>query len=88
MKILKFGATWCKECAIMKPMFAEIEQEMPELKTEFYETDDNKEIMEKYNVESIPTFIFLDKDEKELLRLVGLQNKEELVKTIKENLDK
>ena len=88
MKILKFGATWCKECAIMKPMFAEIEQEMPELKTEFYETDDNKEIMEKYNVESIPTFIFLDKDEKEILRLVGLQNKEELVETIKENLDK
>ncbi len=88
MKILKFGATWCKECAIMKPMFIEIEQEMPKLKTEFHEADDSKETMEKYNVEGIPTFIFLDKEDKEILRLVGLQNKEELVKTIKENLDK
>ena len=88
MKILKFGATWCKECIIMKPIFLEIEKEIPELKTEFYEADDSKEIMEKYNVESIPTFIFLDKNDKELLRLVGLQNKEELKKTVKENLDK
>jgi thioredoxin 1 len=88
MKILKFGATWCKECTVMKPMFAEIEQEIPELRTEFYEADDSKEVMEKYNIESIPTFIFLDKNDQEFLRLTGLQNKEELVKIIKENLDK
>ncbi len=88
MKILKFGAEWCKECVIMKPMFAEIEKKIPELETEFHEADDSKEIMEKYNVASIPTFIFLDKNSKEIRRLVGLQNKEDLVDIIRENLDK
>jgi len=88
MKILKFGAIWCKECLVMKPMFSEIETEIPELKTEYYEADENPEILEKYEIKNIPEFIFLDKDDKEFLRLQGMQNKDELIKIIKENLDK
>ena len=72
----------------MKPMFSEIETEIPELKTEYYEADENPEILEKYEIKNIPEFIFLDKDDKEFLRLQGMQNKDELIKIIKENLDK
>ena len=88
MKILKFGAIWCKECLVMKPMFSEIETEIPELKTEYYEADENPEILKEYEVKNIPEFIFLDKNDKEFLRLQGIQNKDELIKIIKENLDK
>jgi len=88
MKILKFGAIWCKECLIMKPMFSEIETEIPELKTKYYEADENPEILKEYEVKNIPEFIFLDKNDKEFLRLQGIQNKDELIKIIKENLDK
>ena len=88
MKILKFGAIWCKECLVMKPMFSEIETEIPELKTEYYEADENPEILKEYEVKNIPEFIFLDKNNKEFLRLQGIQNKDELIKIIKENLDK
>ena len=72
----------------MKPMWAEIEEEIPELASEYYEADDNPEILKKYSVSDVPAFIFLDKEGTEILRLQGLQSKEELVKIVKENLDK
>jgi thiol-disulfide isomerase/thioredoxin len=88
MKVLKFGAIWCTECLVMKPMWKEIEASMPELETEYFDADEHPELLEKYGIEKIPVFIFLDRDAKEFLRLQGVQNKELLVEKIKENLDK
>jgi len=88
MKILKFGAIWCKECLVMRPRWAEIEKEIPELVTEYFDADENPDILERYNVKDIPAFIFLDKDDKELLRLKGTIEKDELMKVIKENINK
>ncbi|MFH1522926.1 MAG: thioredoxin family protein [Patescibacteria group bacterium] len=86
MRIIKFGAVWCKECLVMRPIWEEIEKEILELKTEYYDADENAEILKKYNVKNIPTFIFLDKSDNEILRLEGMQNKEELIEKVKENL--
>ncbi|MFH1662226.1 MAG: thioredoxin family protein [Candidatus Falkowbacteria bacterium] len=86
MKILKFGAIWCKECLVMRPIWEEIEKELPELKTEYYDADENPNLLKEYKINDIPIFIFLDNNNKEILRLKGMQNKEELMKIIKENL--
>lgn len=73
----------------MKPRWKEIEEGYPWLMTEYYDFDENKDMVEKYNIDkNLPTFVFLDKDEKELLRLHGEPSKEELVKVILENKDK
>lgn len=88
MKVLKFGAIWCKECLVMKPVWSELEADIPELKTEYYDADDHPEMIKKYNAEKIPIFIFLDKNNQEILRLQGMQNKKELIKLVKDNLDK
>ena len=60
MKVLKFGAIWCKECLVMKPMWQDIEASIPELVAEYYDADENPEVLEKYSVKDIPVFIFLD----------------------------
>lgn len=88
MKVLKFGAVWCAECLVMKPMWGEIEKLMPELKTEYFDADNNPEKLKEYGITDIPVFIFLDKDGKEFLRLKGVQNKEDLIKIVKDNIDK
>lgn len=88
MKILKFGAIWCMECLVMRPMWAEIESEIPELKTEYYDADEHPDLVKKYDAKNIPIFIFLDKNGEEFLRLQGYQKKEELVKIISDNIDK
>jgi len=89
MKVLKFGAVWCSGCLVMKPRWTEIEEEHPWLKTEMYDFDKDKKMVEQYNVNnSLPTFVFLDKKNKELLRLNGELSKEKLVKIILENKNK
>lgn len=88
MKVLKFGAIWCKECLVMKPMWKRIEEAIPELKTEYYDADENPELLEKLAIKNIPVFIFLDKEGKEFDRLQGIQNEEELMDKVKANLEK
>lgn len=88
MKVIKIGAVWCPGCVIMKPRWEEIEKEIPELETEYFDADENKEILEKYEVKNLPTFIFLDKDENVILKMDGEIDKEELLKIIEKNKDK
>ena len=72
----------------MRPMWDEIEKTFPELITEYYEADDNEELLKKYKIEDIPSFIFLDGDDNEVSRLQGVQNKDGLESKVREFLDK
>ncbi|MFZ2664264.1 MAG: thioredoxin family protein [Patescibacteria group bacterium] len=89
MKVLKFGAVWCSGCLVMRPLWEEIEKEMPELVTEYFDFDKDKEMISKYNIDrTLPVFIFIDKDGNELLRLTGEVEKEKLIGIIRETLTK
>jgi thiol-disulfide isomerase/thioredoxin len=89
MKVLKFGAVWCSGCLVMKPIWAEIESEMPELETEYCDFDKDKEMVEKYGIDhTLPVFVFLDNAGNEILRLTGEVDKDKLIDVINENLDK
>ena len=72
----------------MKPMWEEIEAQFPELESEFYDADENPEKLEEWEVNNIPTFIYLDKNGEEFSRMTGAQNKEELSKFVEDNLTK
>ena len=89
MKVLKFGAVWCPGCLIMKPRWAEIEQEHPWLQTEYHDYDDERNTAERYNVtDKLPVFVFLDKNNNEIERLQGEIKKYELVRIITEYKDR
>ena len=88
MKVLKMGAEWCPGCVIMKPRWAEIEKEVPDLETIYYDADENEELLKKYEIKDLPVFIFLDKNEEVLLKMDGEIDKEELLKIIEENKNK
>ena len=89
MKVIKFGAVWCPGCLVMRPMWQEIEKESTWLKNEYYDYDQDKEAVEKWKIdETLPTFIFVDKNEKELFRLQGERSKKEIEKLLLENKDK
>jgi thiol-disulfide isomerase/thioredoxin len=89
MKVLKFGAIWCSGCLVMKPRWKEIEIENPWLKTEYYDFDQDKEMVNKYGITDIlPTFVFLDKNGKEFLRLSGEIVKSDLIDFINKNKDR
>lgn len=76
------------ECRVMKPRWAEIEKDRPELKTEFYEYDDHPEIIARYQPTEMPCFVFVDKNDQEIRRFYGDVKKEILIQAIKEDKDK
>lgn len=84
MNVLKFGASWCNGCLVMKPRWAEIEKENPWLITQYFDFDADKDAVEKYHIDSevLPTFVFLDKDNKEITRLHGEVSKKDIIETI------
>lgn len=84
MRIIKFGAVWCNSCLVMRPRWREIELEHPYLITEYFDFDKDKEMVVRFNIQSgkLPTFIFLDKGDNELIRLSGEPSKEELIQLI------
>ncbi|NMC51588.1 thioredoxin family protein [Candidatus Kuenenbacteria bacterium] len=89
MKVLKFGAVWCAGCLVMKPRWKEIETENTWLKTEYYDFDADKDMVEKYNIDkTLPAFIFLDDNGDEFLRLNGEVKKEKLLEIINQNRNK
>jgi len=90
MKILKIGAVWCNGCLVMRPRFAEIEKENPWLVTEYHDFDTDKDTVHAYKIDSgkLPVFIFLDKADKEIVRLEGEIEKDSLMEVINQNKDK
>lgn len=87
MKVLKFGAIWCSGCLVMKPRWKEIENELPWLKTEYYDADEKVELTEKYNINSYPCFIFLNKKGEEIYRDYGEIEKKKLMEIIEKFKD-
>ncbi|HPA25413.1 MAG TPA: thioredoxin family protein [bacterium] len=86
MKVLKFGAVWCSGCLVMKPRWQEIEKENAWLKTEYYDFDNDKIMVEKYKItKTLPTFIFLDNQDKEFLRLNGEIDKKKIIEILEQN---
>jgi len=90
MKIIKIGAVWCPGCLIMKPRWQEIEKKYLWLKTNYYDFDNDNQKIKKYQIEDnkLPIFIFLDKKNKEFLRLHGEHSKKELIALILKNKNK
>ena len=89
MKVLKFGAVWCPGCLIMKPRWAEIEFENSWLETEYYDYDENPDKIQEHKIgDRLPVFIFLDKNNKEFLRLQGEIDKKKILDILVKNKNK
>jgi thiol-disulfide isomerase/thioredoxin len=90
MKILKIGAVWCSGCLVMRPIWKKIEAENMALDTEYYDFDERKDIVSKYNIDKgiLPVAIFLDLSGNEILRLSGEVTRERILQAIKEFRDR
>jgi len=90
MKVVKVGAVWCSGCLVMRPRWEKIEDEMPDLVTEYYDFDNDKKMAEKYEVEGgkLPCFVWLDKKGVELERVTGEPSVKKLMEIIERNRDK
>ena len=82
-KILKFWRPGCVNCKVMEPTVTQLEEEYPGITFKSVNTAQEQEAADKYNIQSLPTLVFL-KDGEEVGRLVGLKPKSLVIKKITE----
>ena len=84
-KLLDLGSTSCIPCKMMAPILEELtKQYKGKLDVVFIDVWKEKEIAEKYSINSIPTQIFFDANGKEVYRHVGYWPKDEIIKTFRD----
>lgn len=80
--LVDFYADWCGPCNAMAPVIEELDTELNgKAKVGKINVDENSDIAVEYNVMSIPTLIVF-KNGKEEKRLVGVRDKEELLRLL------
>lgn len=72
MKLLDFYAEWCGPCKVMEPIVNELEKSY---NIEKINVDEQPEVAEKYGVMSIPTYLVVDNEGRELSRTTGATSK-------------
>jgi len=82
---IELGSVRCIPCQKMQPIMKSIEEKYgDQVKVVFYDvwTDEGKPFADQYNVDAIPTQVFLEKDGKEFFRHVGFFEETELIKVL------
>ena len=69
-----YYADWCAPCKIMSPIVDKIGIDNPSIKIEKVNVDENQAEVDKYSIQSMPTFIIF-KDGIEFSRIVGADKK-------------
>lgn len=79
--LVDFWADWCGPCKMLTPILDEISDEI-KVKICKVNVDEEGELATEFGIRSIPT-ILVFKNGKEIDRIVGLRQKEELIEKIK-----
>ena len=84
--LVDFWAPWCMPCRMLAPTIEEIANEMEgNVKVCKMNVDESIKYPQQYGIMSIPT-VMLFKNGQTVETMIGLQPKEEILKTIQEHL--
>lgn len=85
MKIIKIDSIACTSCILMNNVFDKVKEKY-NFELEEYDFDEDYELIEEYNVKTLPTFIFYNNNQ-EVKRIVG-ENKIDKFEEILEGCEK
>ena len=83
MKLLKFQASWCQPCKTLTSLLNTMQIPFP---VEVIDADENKDLLQKYNVRSIPVLVLLDENNNEIDRLTGSTTKDKITALLNKEL--
>lgn len=82
---IELGADRCIPCKAMQPIMKEIAEEYAgKIQVVFYDVWKDPRPARQYQIQLIPTQVFIDQNGEEIFRHVGFFSKEEILKMLKE----
>jgi thioredoxin 1 len=82
MKVLKFYAEWCGPCKGLTMVIKGAADKIT-VPIEEVNIDENLMMAQDFNIRSVPTMVLVDKEEKELKRVVGSLSETQLLEFLK-----
>lgn len=79
--IVDFFATWCGPCQMLGPILEKLAEERKDVDIIKINIDECSELTNKYGIDAVPTMIII-KNGQEENRIMGLVDREEIVKEI------
>jgi len=76
--VIKMGASWCKPCLQLKPIFDAAVAEMDNIKVVEVNVDDNPDIASNYGIRAVPTVVITNDKDEVLAMKSGMMTKEQL----------
>jgi len=81
--LVDFYANWCGPCKMLSPILETVSEQLPDNAViAKLDIDESLETAKQFGVMSVPTMIIF-KDGKEVDRLVGLRQKDQIIDAIK-----
>ena len=84
LTIVDFWAEWCGPCRVLKPLLHKIAGKHPKIQLLTINVDQNQELAEQYDINSIPA-VFFFKKWKIVDNFVGVKPENEILEKIEAN---
>ena len=72
--VICFSAEWCNPCKIFAPIYSNFSNEYKDINFYKVDIDECDDLLNKFNITSVPTFIFLKNGEK-VNEIIGINEK-------------
>lgn len=77
-KIIKFEAPWCAPCKLMDERLTDFPINIEHVNIE----NDENQLVEKYKVKNIPTFLFIDNKDEVVSRISGIATRQDMLDVV------
>jgi thioredoxin 1 len=81
MKVVYFSTEWCGPCKTFKPIMQTVSQELG-IPVNYVNADYESELVEKYNITSVPTIMVVGSEGNVLFRNSGVMSRDQLSRTL------
>lgn len=82
MKLIKVSALWCPACLITNKAVNKLIEENKDIELISLDYDFDEDEVKKYDVGKVLPVLIFEKDNKEVLRLIGEKNYEEIKEAV------